>query len=130
MYGHLTLESTKEALAAAWNGEVLPDLLRGRTALPGWAQSAEIAVRQHSQIRGADVLDVVTIRNGRPVPTSVLGTFDPEAEIQVRHQDGRSWNVTVQQSEIPARKVSCNGVPESGVSWLASEVTDAAHWHS
>ena len=129
MYGRLTTETAKEALASAWNGELIPDYLRGRTALPGWAQAAEIAVRKHAQVLGVDALDVVTLRNQKPVPTSVIGAYDAAAKIQVRHVDGRSWNVEVQQIDVPARKVSCNGQPESGISWQSTSVTDAERWH-
>ena len=129
MYGRLTTETARQALSAAWNGEVLPGLLRGRTALPQWAQSAEIAVREFAAVDGADALDVVTMRNGKAVPTTVLGGYDPDSVLEVRHHDGRSWRVEVTSAELEPRKISCNGTPEGGISWRARVVADAPRWY-
>ena len=130
MYGRLTLEDTKELLSNAWSNSVLPAHLRGRTSLPGWAQAAEVAVRQDADVRAADALDVVCIRNGKPVAASVMPQSDADADIQVRHQDGRTWSVVISPREFAARKVSCKGEPETGLSWHAESVAQSDRWYS
>lgn len=130
LYGRLSLEDTKNVLASAWSNSVLPAQLRGRTSLPGWAQAAEVAVRQNANIVAADALDVVSIRNGKPVAASVMPTFDSQAVVQVRHQDGRTWNATLSSQDLEPRKVSCKGEPEGGSSWKVDELSEGERWYS
>ena len=130
VYGRLDLERTRSVLNAAWSGQVVPEHLRGRTSLPGWAQSAEIAVRTTEHVTAADALDVVVLRNGKPMPATLNPAFDTALTIQVRHADGRSWDVPVTAMELAERKVSCNGIPEPGVSWIADRPVEAQAWHS
>lgn len=130
MYGRLDLEQTRGVLNAAWNSGVVPDSLRGRTSLPAWAQAAEIAVRKHNNITSADTLDVVVMRNERPMSATLNPAFDEKLPVQVRHADGRSWNVAVQALALAERKVSCNGSPEPGTSWQAQEPVATTPWHS
>jgi len=49
--------------------------------------------------------------------------------VQVRHHDGRSWDVTLGETAIDPRPVSCNGEPEAGSSWTVSAVVEADRWH-
>jgi hypothetical protein len=130
LYGRLSLDDTKQLLTSAWSNSVVPAHLRGRTSLPGWAQAAEVAVRQNANVTAADALDVVSIRNGRPVATSVMPAFESTAEVQVRHQDGRTWRVGVSAQDLQPRKVSCKGEAEAGLTWNADSVTEVEPWYS
>lgn len=59
LYGHVTGESARRVAAAALAGEVLPDLLRGRTWASMPAQAAEIAVRRVTGLTGLDEVEPV-----------------------------------------------------------------------
>ena len=59
LYGHVTGDSAPRVAAAALAGEVLPDLLRGRTWASMPAQAAEIAVRRITGLTGVDDVEPV-----------------------------------------------------------------------
>ncbi|MEY4348434.1 MAG: hypothetical protein RIS43_853 [Actinomycetota bacterium] len=129
IYGRLNVERAREVLAAAWNVEVESQYLRGRSALPQWAQVAEIAVREQAQIRKADVLDVVALRSDRPIGASIAGTLQDGDVIQVRHLDGRAWDVSLVSHEVAARPTSCGDEPKSGTAIAADVVTEVDRWY-
>jgi len=54
LYGHVTVSSATRVAAAAAEGRVLPDLLRGRTSVGMRSQVAEIAVRRVTGLHGVD----------------------------------------------------------------------------
>jgi hypothetical protein len=128
MYGRLSVESTREVLSSAWNGQVLPDLLRGRTSLADWAQVAEIAVRKQFNVLGIENLDVVVIRNTKAISSSTVHELKPEEIVQVRHQDGRTWQVNLNQEEIQARQISCGAEAEIGSIWRSNSIESLKNW--
>lgn len=88
---------------------VLLDNMRGRTALPAPLQAAELAVRQEIGEDRVDVLDVLALANDRAVPVDA-GWAVPmlPVDLEVRHEDGRTWRVTVQQeTQAQRRPESC-----------------------
>jgi hypothetical protein len=59
LYGHVTGTSAPRLAAAADDGRVLPELLRGRTSVGMRAQVAEIAVRRVTGLHGLDDVEPV-----------------------------------------------------------------------
>jgi (2Fe-2S) ferredoxin len=59
LYGHVTGDSAARVAAAALDGRVLPDLLRGRTSASMPAQAAEIAVRRMTGLDGVEDVEPV-----------------------------------------------------------------------
>jgi hypothetical protein len=57
LYGHVTVSGAGRVAAAAAAGQVLPDLLRGRTSVGMRAQVAEIAVRRVTGLHGLDEVE-------------------------------------------------------------------------
>jgi hypothetical protein len=64
LYGHVTAASAARVAAAADAGEVLPDLLRGRTSVPARVQVAEIAVRRVTGLRAVDDVEPLSDEHG------------------------------------------------------------------
>ncbi len=128
IYGRLTVETAREVLSAAWKVEVQTELLRGRSALPQWAQVAEIAVRQQCNIRNADSLDVVALRSERPIAATIAGALQEGDQVQVRHLDGRAWDVALVEQEIAPRPTSCGDVAQAGHAITAYSVTERERW--
>lgn len=129
VYGRLDVPLTRELLSRAWSGQLLNSNLRGRTCLPAWAQAAEIGVRNAEGIESVDALDVVVLRNERTLPWTIASEIMAGDGIEVRHADGRSWQVSVEQVQLAPRMVSCGKDPEPGKSWQVSAVTAADRWH-
>jgi hypothetical protein len=104
---------------------------RGRSAFPQPLQVAEIAVRDMEGVLDRDVLDVLLIRDGRAIPVKPGGTL-PETtllHLEVRHVDGRAWQVTVCREALPtARAESCGGEQLDVFVWRSSGVIKAARW--
>ena len=128
LYGRLSVESTREVLTSAWNGQVLPDLLRGRTSLAPWAQVAEIAVRKQFAVYGIESLDVVVVRNGKAMSSSTVNELLSDEIVQVRHRDGRTWKVQLVQEQVGPRQVSCGAESEIGQVWTATTVEALNNW--
>lgn len=57
LYGHVTVSSAGRVAAAAAAGQVLPELLRGRTSVGMRAQVAEIAVRRVTGLHAVDEVE-------------------------------------------------------------------------
>ena len=129
LYGRLNIERTQEVLSAAWNSEVVPHLLRGRTSIPSWAQVAEIAVRETAGITKAEMLDVVAVRQGRPIAASITTALQEDDVVEVRHNDGRAWNVELGTVPVEPRPTSCGEAPKAGVSTVATSVTEVDRWY-
>lgn len=71
-------------------GQVCPDHLRGRTsAVSGWEQSAEIAIRQRTGLTGVDDVVAVEVRPDRDDSRAVVVAAGGQAyEVIVRHRTG------------------------------------------
>lgn len=128
MYGRLDIDSTREVLNSAWNSQVNSQLLRGRSALAPWAQVAEIAVRQECGIDSIEALDVVVLRNSKPLAASSVSDLNESDVIEVRNRDGRTWQVQLTKTHIEPRAISCGGELESADVWTAAAVTSAQAW--
>ena len=104
---------------------------RGRSAFPQPLQVAEIAVRDTAGVLDRDVLDVLLIRDGRAIPVKPGGTL-PETKLlllEVRHVDGRAWQVSVRREARPtARAESCGGEQLDFFVWRSMGVNEAVRW--
>ena len=104
---------------------------RGRSAFPQPLQVAEIAVRNMDGVLDRDVLDVLLIRDGRAIPVKPGGTL-PETKLlllEVRHVDGRAWQVSVRREARPtARAESCGGEQLDFFVWRSMGVNEAVRW--
>ena len=128
LYGRLTPADARTALNLAWTGKTLTSHLRGRSSLPQWAQIAEIAVREASGIHAVDSFDVLVGRAGRWLPASMATSPLPDDSLQVRHTDGRAWDVELEPLDIAPRSVSCGEPLTAGSTWRASRVEPGARW--
>lgn len=110
-YGRLDAAHSADAVRAAVAGEVYLPGLRGRSTWTAAGQVAEIAVRE-LDAAGSEVapgIDTVTV--------------DEAAAPIVRHRDGRSWRVDVEEHELPPRPASCGAAPKPVRPVIASKVT-------
>ncbi|NKS62219.1 sucrase ferredoxin [Rhodococcus hoagii] len=89
-YGRLTPAESGLAVRAARSGEVYLPGLRGCSVWGQRGQVSEVAVRQGV----AAGIDDLTVDESTHHPV-------------VSHRDGRRWQVTVEQRELPARPASC-----------------------
>jgi len=132
VFGRLDLASATEVLDAAGAGRIgaMP-LLRGRTSAAPAAQAAAVAVRRAWGIDGLDDLDVLRRvgEHAAPVPLS-FAPEDGEAELEVRHVDGRSWTVRVRRTAgvLPDRAESCGKAAVPVASWVAEEPAPGMRW--
>jgi hypothetical protein len=103
-YGRVDVPSAERVLAAAARGDVVVDGCRGRSTWPRPGQAAELAVRALIGEAGADAL-------------TVDGT-------EVRHADGRSWRVAVEERPaLPPRPESCGKAPGSPGTYVVTGVS-------
>ncbi|MET9397251.1 sucrase ferredoxin [Kitasatospora sp. NPDC002965] len=97
-YGRLTPEAAKEVLSATAVGHMVPEWSRGCSGWDRPGQAADHAVRVST---GETRVDALTVAARRP---------DGEGRwlVEVRHEDGRSWEVEVVEGvSEPARAESC-----------------------
>ena len=96
-YGRLTPQIAKEVLAATAAGHMVPEWSRGCSGWDRPGQAAEQAVRE---LTGETRVDVLTLTQ-RPAG-------EGHWTVVVRHEDDRSWEVTVAQgASRPPRPESC-----------------------
>jgi hypothetical protein len=129
MVGRMSTESSLELLNGAWNGNINPEFMRGRTAHPPFAQIAEIEVRKFASINQIEALDVVVLRNGKPLSASSLTTLAESEVVQVRHSDGRSWNVELEPAKTISRKKLCTGEETVDDTWITKSISQVDNWH-
>lgn len=129
MVGRMNTDSTQDLLNDAWGGNIKPEYMRGRNAFPPFAQIAEVETRKQYGINQIDVLDVVVMRSGKPISASSLTALTADDKVQVRHIDGRSWNVQLEQTKTISRKMLCTGEESIGDTWIATSITIADNWH-
>ncbi|MER7015674.1 sucrase ferredoxin [Saccharopolyspora sp. NPDC000359] len=92
-YGRLTAPAVEAVLSAAAAGKVALEHCRGRSTWNRAGQAAELAVREHLGEHLADALHI---------------TGSTSDQVEVAHQDGRSWQVAVRVRELdPPRLNSC-----------------------
>jgi hypothetical protein len=128
--GRMTSQSAQDLLSDAWAGKIKHEYMRGRTAQPGFAQVAEIEVRKNSGVNQIDSLDVVVLRSGKPISASSVSNLAEVDVVQVRHSDGRSWNVELTAAKTISRKKLCTGEEVIDDTWLAKEVQQVENWYS
>jgi hypothetical protein len=91
MHGQLDPTTAELVAKAAVHGQVEPDQLRGRTsASTPWTQYAEIALRQHTGLRGLDDVLAIDERPASPVEDDVR-------VVTVRGGD-RRYEITVRRT--------------------------------
>ncbi len=129
MFGHLTSETTQEILNDAWSGNLNSNFMRGRTAQPPFAQIAEIETRKFANIGQIDSLDVVVLRSGKPISATGISNLTENDLVQVRHVDGRSWNVELEGAKTISRKKLCTGEESVDDTWLATNISQVENWH-
>lgn len=107
-YGSEDVEAYVAAIRAAKEGRIALTGLRGQAAFSPIEQVADIAVRSTTGDVDLDALFVV----GRTDPA------EPErARADVRHADGRHWQVDMQRRALPERPASCGASPKKAATW-------------
>ena len=129
MVGRVNTESTQALLNDAWSGNINPEYMRGRTALPPFAQIAEIEIRKQFEITQIEALDVVVMRSGKPISASAFSSLSDNDKVQVRHIDGRSWDVELIPTKTISRKMLCTGEETIADTWIVQSVATADNWH-
>ncbi|MBB5153070.1 sucrase ferredoxin [Saccharopolyspora phatthalungensis] len=108
-YGRLTPHTAEAVLSAAAAGKVVLDHCRGRSSWTRAGQTAELAVREHI---GEYLIDALRV------------TGEQAGQVLITHQDGRSWQVTVQERELdPARPNSCGKAAVRPTAYTADAIT-------
>jgi hypothetical protein len=130
VYGRIDPITAREVLEGAREGRLLhPEFMRGRSSAAAPAQAAAIAVRSTYGIEGLDSIDVLRRVGDRLVPFPLRWEGeDGRAELEVRHVDGRTWAVTVTQSELQARPESCGKPAQPAMVWTVDSVVPGAPW--
>ena len=101
LHGRLEPAEAQLVAKAAVHGEVEPDKLRGRTsAATPWTQCAEIAVRQHTGLRGVD--DVLAAGE-RP-----LSPADTDTRVVTVRGGSRHYDVTVRRTGRQSAQSRCS----------------------
>lgn len=111
VHGRVAPEEARALRAAVSRHQVLPTHLRGRSALPGPLQAAEVALRQTIHETGASAVDVLVCTPERPMPVGPdwVPPTD-EVDLELRHVDGRTWRTRVRRIEQDVRRrESCGG---------------------
>lgn len=129
MVGRMSIEKTLELLNDSWSGNINPQYMRGRTAHPPFAQIAEIEVRKRENISQIEALDAVVLRSGKPLSATSVSTLGENDLVQIRHRDGRSWNVDLEISKTILRKKLCTGEETIDDTWIVKNVTQVENWH-
>jgi hypothetical protein len=131
VYGRLDLPAATEITAHLDQRTINLPFCRGRSAFAPPLQAAELAVRRHAHILEADALDVLWVRDGRPVPVPSGVALDmiASALTEVRHVDGRAWRASVRQVPLgQPRQESCGKQAHDGLTWVAGEVELVVPW--
>ncbi len=120
VYGRVGPERVDEVVNAQRERRVVPDLLRGRAALPAATQVAEVALRQHLRTTVGD--DVRLVSSG---PVEVDATAPTVTRTPSRWTAaGRDWRVVVDATPSSPRPVSCAADPTRPVEHTVVELTD------
>jgi hypothetical protein len=129
VHGRFEPTDAPALLEAVATGRVLPDHLRGRSALPGPLQAAEVAVRRATGIDDDAALDVLHVIDGRARPSHLRAPFVADEIAEVRHRDGRAWRVEVHLRDLAEpRPESCGKEALLGAAWECDEPVVATPW--
>jgi len=130
VWGRLSPERALEIHADAFAREITAESYRGRSAWPQPLQAAEAHVRREIGVRSENSLDVLWVIDDRAVPVRPGMRFENLAQLmaEVRHDDGRSWRVTVRTAEISARAESCGKEPVTGTAWIPVAMAESLNW--
>lgn len=129
VYGHVTAEAVRQIMAEARAGRVYIPGLRGRSALSRTAQAAEILVRRAFDIVGPDDLSVLERDSFGHVFAIPSSASAGPSRMQVRHQDGRAWDVTAVHAHLrPATPESCGGEPVARTTVRITTLDEAPAW--
>lgn len=131
VYGRLEVEDVMRLRTDDEQRIVSTRNYRGRSAFPQPLQVAEIAIREAAQILDRDVLDVLWVTEGRAVPFVPRQAL-PDAsalQLEVRHVDGRAWQVSVRRETLATRRAeSCGKELLDAHVWRAAGVSAATRW--
>ena len=129
VYGRLTPATAREIILAAGRNELALNGLRGRSSLPRTAQAAEIIVRRSYSLHGAEDLDVLGRNSdGRVRSFSHKADIGP-ALLQVRHVDGRAWNVETRLEPVrPRTPISCQEPPSERTAVRIARLEPTEPW--
>lgn len=130
VHGRLSAQEAIAMREEASQGRVQLHGFRGRSGYPAPLQVAGIAVREVAGIVETDGVDVLRVVNGRAMPAPLNIVFiDDRMETEVRHDDGRTWRVTVQRTQLPgARGESCGKSPEPIFTWAVTDLEQVGDW--
>ena len=129
VHGRLRADQASDLLMRLDEDRVLIDHLRGRSGFLAPCQAAAGAVRRETGIDGVDDLDVLRVVDGRAVPASDGIVEVNTASTEVRHRDGRAWQVTVDRVPLDrSRAESCGAEPSAVAAWVARAVVPAPAW--
>lgn len=130
VHGRVRPEEAGSLLRAISHHQVLPGHLRGRSALPAALQAAEVSLRQMIGEPEASSIDVLVCTPERPM--AVGPDWTPpgdEAELEIRHVDGRTWRTRVRRVEHETRRLeSCGGDPLPLREWDVSPLEPGTPW--
>ena len=131
VYGRLDVDDVMRIRSDDEQRIISTSNYRGRSAFPQPLQVAEIAIREAAQILDRDVLDVLWVTEGRAVPLAPRQVL-PDAsalQLEVRHVDGRAWQVSVRREVLATRRAeSCGKELLDAHAWRAAGVSAAASW--
>lgn len=107
-FGQLNLEAAQQLTEKAIRGEYFFPANRGSGLLTPRGQVAELHVAQ--QLLAA----------GEALHYNELTVDDPgEGSVVVTHPDGRTWQVGLEQREVPGVVSSCGDAPKVAQAWVA-----------
>lgn len=129
VYGHVTPEAVRHIMADARDGRLYVPGLRGRSSMSRTAQAAEILVRRAFDVFGPEELDVLARDSFGHVFAIAASVDDGPTRMQVRHNDGRAWNVTAVHSNVrPATPESCGGEPVARTAVRITALDETLPW--
>lgn len=116
-YGRVPADRVAEVVTAVEAGNVVPDLMRGRTTYGPALQAAEIAARERLGVRG--VLELISYTALGSRTTSAWRTGDRTLTLTVEERPGRPRKVSCAKDTLEAKpmfevSISPDGLPGAG----------------
>lgn len=108
-FGRLAIPATKSMIAALSAGEFFVPGNRGRSCDTPAEQVAEVAVAE------------MLVTGGETLPVAALHATGN----RVVHEDGRAWDVRLEEREVPGVIASCGDAPKTGTSLVAVDISPA-----